>query len=140
MTTFQNAGDMIKTLAEQGISNQKVNLQGWMNGGYYHNPVSSISVLGTLGGKSGLKKLNETAEQAGATVYPDAAIQLVTDIAKHFKPSQEASRYYAEGYVVQLGVIKPVTMRRTSSSTNWVYMGRWESNCQLMNSPPILLY
>lgn len=113
MTTFANAGEMIKTLAGQGISNQKVNLQGWMNGGYYHNPVSSINVLGTLGGKSGLKLLNETAEQAGATVYPDAAIQLVTDIAKHFKPSQEASRYYAEGYVVKLGVINPVTLRRT---------------------------
>ena len=113
MTTFQNTRDIIETLAGEGISNQKINLQGWMNGGYYHNPVSSISVLGTLGGKSGLKKLNEAAEAAGAKVYPDAAIQFITDIAKHFKASQEASRYYAEGYVVKLGVINPVTLRRT---------------------------
>ncbi|MCR4621607.1 MAG: hypothetical protein K5663_05935 [Clostridiales bacterium] len=113
MTTFKNAGDIIQALDEAGVKNQRINLQGWMNGGYYHNPVSKLSVLSKLGGKSGLSELNRKAEALGAKVYPDAAVQLVTDIAKGFKPSQEASRYYAEGYVVKLGVINPVTLRRT---------------------------
>ena len=115
MTTFAQAGDIAAELKHGNIVNQRMNFQGWMNGGYYHDPVSSVSVLGQLGGEQGLKNLRQAMKTAGGALYPDASIQFVTAIAKGFYPNEEASRYYAEGYVVQLGVVSPVTLRRTSN-------------------------
>jgi len=115
MTTFAQAEEIIAELKHEDIANQRVNLQGWMNGGYYHDPVNSIRVLGELGGTKGLSSLLRVAASTGGAVYPDASLQRVTDIAKGFYPSEEASRYYAEGYLVDLGVISPVAMRRTTT-------------------------
>ncbi len=115
MTTFSQAEDMIAELKHQGISNQRMNLQGWMNGGYYHDPVSRLKVLGQLGGENGLKSLVGAMRRSGGTVYPDVSIQQISDIARGFVPSEEASRYYAQGYVVNLARISPVSLRRTDT-------------------------
>ncbi len=115
MTTFARAEEILAELADRQVANARVNLQGWMNGGYYHDPVNSVSVLNELGGETGLKHLREAAKAAGGKVYPDAAVQLVTEIAKGFFRSEEASRYYAKGYAAELGVIGPVTLRRTAT-------------------------
>lgn len=75
MTTFGQAEEILDSLRQEQIGNLRVNLQGWMNGGYYHDPVSHVSVLNELGGEKGLKTLRAAAENAGGKVYPDAAIQ-----------------------------------------------------------------
>ena len=115
MTTFAQTEEILAELGSEQIANLRVNLQGWMNGGYYHDPVNRVSVLNELGGEAGLKRLLAAAEAAGGKVYPDAAIQLVTEIARGFFRSEEASRYYAKGYAAELGVIGPTTMRRTAT-------------------------
>ena len=115
MTTFAQAEDMITEFKHQGITNQRMNLQGWMNGGYYHHPVNSIKVLRQLGGEKGLRSLLDTMRRSGGAVYPDAALQKISDIAKGFIASEEASRYYAQGYVVNLARISPVSLRRTGT-------------------------
>ncbi len=115
MTTFTEAENIVASLKHENISNQKMNLQGWINGGYYHDPVSSVSVLRKLGGTKGLSSLQNALARTGGALYPDAALQFVTDIAKGFFASEEASRYYAEGYVVNLGVINPINLRRTGT-------------------------
>lgn len=115
MTTFSQAEAMITEFKHQGISNQRMNLQGWMNGGYYHDPVSSLSVLPQLGGENGLKSLMDVMRRSGGAVYPDAAVQKISDIANGFTPSEEASRYYAQGYVVNLARVSPVSLRRTDT-------------------------
>lgn len=115
MTTFAQAETIMTELKHENIVNQQMNFQGWMNGGYYHDPVNSVSVLGQLGGEKGLKSLQQALATAGGALYPDVSIQFVTSIAKGFYPNEEASRYYAEGYVVQLGVVSPVTLRRTAN-------------------------
>lgn len=115
MTTFQQAEDISTELMHENITNQRMNLQGWMNGGYYHDPVNSISVLGQLGGERGLSSLKSALDRCGGALYPDASIQFVTNIARGFFASEEASRYYAEGYVVELGAVNPVSLRRTGT-------------------------
>ena len=115
MTTFAQAEQIMTELKHENIVNQRMNFQGWMNGGYYHDPVSGVSVLGQLGGENGLKHLQQALKTAGGALYPDASLQFVTSIAKGFYASEEASRYYAEGYVVELGVINPVSLRRTAT-------------------------
>ena len=115
MTTFSQAEEMIAEFKHQGITNQRMNLQGWMNGGYYHDPVNRLKVLGQLGGENGLKSLLGAMKRSGGTVYPDLSLQQISDIAKGFTPSEEASRYYAQGYVVNLARISPVSLRRTDT-------------------------
>lgn len=115
MTSFGEAEQMIAELGKLGITNQSMNLQGWMNGGYYHDPVRKIKVIGKLGGEKGLASLIGCMNEAGGRVYPDAAVQQVSDIAKGFTPSAEASRYYAQGYVVNLARVSPVSLRRTDT-------------------------
>ncbi len=115
MTTFAQAEEILMSLKHEGISNQRMNLQGWMNGGYYHDAVNNVRVLGQLGGESALSHLIATMASAGGTVYPDVQLQFISDIAKGFHHSEESSRYYAEGYVVELGVINPISYRRTGT-------------------------
>ena len=115
MTTFSQAEEMIAEFRHQGITNQRMNLQGWMNGGYYHDPVTRLKVLGQLGGENGLKSLLGVMKRSGGTVYPDIALQQISDIARGFIASEEASRYYAQGYVVNLARISPVSLRRTDT-------------------------
>ena len=115
MTTFSQAEEIVSRLRHEGIANQCVNLQGWMNGGYYHDPVSRVNVLSVLGGENGLRRLKDTVEQGGGHLYPDASLQFITDIARGFLATEEACRYYADGYIVELGLINPVSLRRTGT-------------------------
>ncbi len=115
MTTFAQAADMARAFNVLGIKNQVMNLQGWLNGGFYHDAASSIHVLGSLGGKSGLNELNTVLENLGGAMYADVAFQNVTVISKHYSAGLESSRYYGSGYAAVLGQVNPGTLRRTSS-------------------------
>ena len=115
MTTFAQTEEMSKSLTNQGVRNLQINLQGWFNGGYYHDAPDSARVIAKLGGTSGLKALTETVESAGGQVFGDVAFQKVSYIAKRYMSSLESSRYYGAGYSVQLGQVSPVTLRRTAS-------------------------
>lgn len=115
MTTFAQAGGIARELAEGGITRQVMNLQGWFNGGYYHDVPDRVRVLGSLGGAGGLNSLSAAVRALGGEVYPDAAFQFVTYISKRFNAGQESSRYYGAGYSVQIGQTNPANLRRTSS-------------------------
>lgn len=114
MTTFDEAEEISSDLAAQGITNQVMNYQGWMNGGYYHDVVDKIKVPHKLGGKSGLEDLSEAVAANGGTFYADVAFQKVTSISKRYSEGNETSRYYGAGYVAELGLVNPATLRQTS--------------------------
>lgn len=114
MTTFEQASEMSNDLAANGITNQVMNFQGWMNRGYYHDVVDKIKVSSNLGGKSGLKKLNNTLADNGGCMYADVALQKVTAISKRYSEGNETSRYYGAGYVAEFGLVNPATLRQTS--------------------------
>ncbi len=132
MTTFEQAGDMARSLKELGVGNQVMNLQGWMNGGYYHDVVDRVKVLRQLGGYDGLQELAATMEQYGE-MYVDVAFQNVTFISKRYNVNAESSRYYGAGYAVQFGEVNPANLRRTAS------MGYGENIYNLL-SPKFLPY
>lgn len=116
MTTFEQAQQMAQTLADLGITNQAMNLQGWFNDGYYHDVASSIHVNRKLGGKSGLEDLNETLASIGGSLYGDVAFQKVSYEAAGLRYDYEAenSKYYS-GYVASFGQTNPVNFRQTST-------------------------
>lgn len=115
MTTFDQAGQMSDALAQAGVENQVMNLQGWFNGGYYHDVPDRIRVPGKLGGKSGLEDLNAQVANNGGRLYADVAFQQVTEISKRFNYKAESAKYYGSGYVADFGQVNPATLRQTSS-------------------------
>lgn len=117
MTTFREAEQISDILAEKGIANQVMNLQGWFNGGYYHDVASKIRVPRKLGGKSGLEKLNATVSENGGTLYADVAFQKVSieSEGKGYNYQAESAKYYGSGYVASFGQVNPGTLRQTSS-------------------------
>lgn len=114
MTTFNQAEAMSNELAENGITNQVMNLQGWCNGGYYHDVLNKIKVPWKLGGKSGLEDLSATVEENGGILYVDTAFQKVTEVSSRYSETNETSRYYGGGYIAQFGLVNPATLRQTS--------------------------
>ena len=115
MTTFDQAGQMSDILLQKGISNQVMNIQGWFNGGYYHDAASRILPTWKLGGKSGLEDLNATLAANGGTLYADVIFQKVPFRSKWFNYQAESSKYYGSGYVVSFGQVNPANLRQTSS-------------------------
>ena len=115
MTTFDQAGTISDELAQAGINEQVMNLQGWFNGGYYHDVADRIKVPRKLGGKSGLEDLNALVTANGGSVYADVAFQQVTEISKRYNYQAESAKYYGSGYVADFGVVNPTTLRQTSS-------------------------
>jgi len=114
MTTFEEAGLMSDELAAAGISNQVINFQGWMNGGYYHDAADKIKVTSKLGGKGDLEELNASVAENGGRLYADVAFQNVTFADDGFNYNAESSRYYGAGYVASFGLVNPTTLRATS--------------------------
>lgn len=115
MTDFDEAGDIAKTLASKGITNQVMNLQGWFNEGYYHDAAHDIRVVKKLGGKSGLEDLSATMKSIGGKLYGDVAFQKVTFADSGFNYNAESSCYYGGGYVAAFGQNNPTTYRNTAS-------------------------
>lgn len=114
MTNFSQAREMAETLSQDGITNQVMNLQGWFNGGYYHDAPHDIRVPMKLGGKSGLEKLEDAMTAMGGRLYVDVVFQQVTFADEHFNYNAEGSRYYGAGYVAMFGQVNPTTLRNTS--------------------------
>ncbi|MBR6344925.1 MAG: hypothetical protein IKR70_04245 [Lachnospiraceae bacterium] len=114
MTTFDEAAVMSNDFAGAGISNQVMNIQGWFNGGYYHDATDNVRVIGKLGGRSDLAALNDTVKNNGGILYGDVALQKVTFADRWFPYGKVASRYYGAGYTASFGLINPTTLRNTS--------------------------
>ena len=115
MTTFDEAAQISDMLLEKGVSNQVMNLQGWFNGGYYHDVANRIRPTWKLGGKSGLEDLNEALSENGGMLYADVIFQKVPFGSKRFDYRAESSKYYGSGYVASFGQVNPANLRQTSS-------------------------
>ncbi len=115
MTTFSQAGKISDRLAGEGITNQVMNMQGWMNSGYFHDVTYNLKVCTKLGGKSGLKRMVKKVHKNGGQVYVDVAFQKVTSVSSHYAETTETSRYYGSGYIAEFGVVNPATLRQTAS-------------------------
>lgn len=115
MTTFDEASAMADALLDKGVTRQVMNLQGWMNGGYYHDVADDIHIQRQVGSRSDLEKLNAQLNAMGGELYADVAIQNVSYVAKGYRYQEESSRYYGAGYAVSLGEVNPANFRRTAS-------------------------
>lgn len=115
MTTFDRAAEIANELNAQGVSMQVMNLQGWFDGGYYHDLPETFTALRQLGGKDDMNALCSAVRGLGGEIYADVAFQHVSDVAKGYSSRHESSRYYASGYSAYLGRVDPTTLRKTSN-------------------------
>lgn len=134
MTTFDQAAQISAALQEKGIGNQVMNLQGWFNGGYYHDAANHIFPTWKLGGKAGLEELNAVLEETGGRLYADVAFQKVSFNSEGiwFNYQAESAKYYGSGYVASFGQVNPTNFRQTSS------LGYYETMYDLI-SPKFLV-
>jgi hypothetical protein len=103
MTTFAQAGEISETLAQQGITNQVINYQGWFNRGYYHDVPNRVRLVSQLGSRSELESLSQTVEARGGKLFLDVAFQQVTFASRRYNWQIETSRYYGGGMVAVMG-------------------------------------
>lgn len=70
LTTFDDNKIILDDLKDAGITNVKLILSGWTNGGADQRLLDSLDIVSELGGKKKLQSLMEYAEKMGAKVYP----------------------------------------------------------------------
>ena len=70
-TTFEQADGIINELLDAGVKDLNVRYTGWCNGGAQQKVLTSIHVIGSLGGESGMKKLMTSAAEKGVDLYFD---------------------------------------------------------------------
>lgn len=79
VTTYKEAANMITNLHDEGMTNLSVKLTGWCNGGVRQKYLNKVRTIAALGSKSDLRKLVDTANGMGVTLYLDG----ITEYAKN---------------------------------------------------------
>ena len=76
LTTYEQLGNIITELSENGIEDISVNYIGWNNNGIQNKKINnSFKALGKLGGKSDLNKLISLSKEKDTKIYFDADLQ-----------------------------------------------------------------
>lgn len=114
-TTFREAGIIAESLYAMGITNLRMNYEGWFNGGFYHDVPNKITGVNKLGGKKELEKLSDKIEENGGKLFVDVAFQKVSYISKRYRYQVESSKYYGGGFTAIFGQVNPVTLRNLSA-------------------------
>ena len=114
MTTYDQADEILDLLYKAGISDVRMNYQGWFNRGVYHDAADKVKLIKALGSKAELEALSTRLEENGGKLFLDVAFQQVPYTSKRFNDLLEASKYFS-GYVVSMGALNPATMRQTST-------------------------
>ena len=76
LTTFENNISILEELKQKNISNVKMKLKAWMNGGVIGDVPTSIEIEEVLGGEEGFKKLVEYAKNNNVTLFPEIELSI----------------------------------------------------------------
>lgn len=83
LTGFEKTRKILEKLRADGVNNIAVKYTNWEKGAVKQRVNDKANVIGSLGGKSGLSRLNRYAESEGIPLYLDADFTVVGD----FKPA-----------------------------------------------------
>lgn len=94
-TTFDEAGQIVDALADDGVQNLNVRFSGWCNGGVNQKVLTRVKVLSKLGGEKGMKALIDGAAGKGATLYFDgvSCFAYRSGLLQGFLPFRDAARF-----------------------------------------------
>ena len=75
LTTYDEAGEIITELADEGVKNMSVKLTGWCNDGVKQNLLTKVKPIRDLGSKKDITELSATAKNAGVDLYLNGITQ-----------------------------------------------------------------
>lgn len=87
LTSYTDSIDIAEMLKQQGVHNIHLRYSGWFNGGIRHESPRKIKLDSKLGGKSGLRQLQQYADENGVKLYPDVAF------LRKYKGSSDAALF-----------------------------------------------
>ncbi|MBR5115607.1 MAG: hypothetical protein IK096_00945, partial [Lachnospiraceae bacterium] len=95
LTTYDQAGEIVSDLTDNGFSNLSVRLTGWCNGGLKQKILKHIKPIGKLGGTGGLQRFLSSAQAKGAAVYLDGSTMYehASNIFHGFFSFRDAARF-----------------------------------------------
>ena len=95
VTSFADAESILTDLEKMGVRNLNVRFSGWANGGVRQKVMTSVHVLGELGGEGGLKQLVETAKKLNVPLYFDgiSCFAYNSGILNGFTAFNDAARF-----------------------------------------------
>lgn len=77
LTTYDDLQTMVTELHEAGVGKVDIKYQSWANDAFRAKPFTKLSLEKATGGKSGLKKFLQFAEENNAALYPDVELTYV---------------------------------------------------------------
>ncbi len=94
-TTFNEAQTIIGKLNGSGVKNMSVRFSGWANGGVNQRVLTSVHVLGQLGGNKGMENLIDYAKKQSVPLYFDGISCFAYDsgLLNGFLVMRDAARY-----------------------------------------------
>lgn len=92
LTTFQQAEDILRLLAEKGAGRVDVKYSYWANNGVENTAANKVSPLGKLGGRSGIEELAAYIAGTGAQLLPDIETMYVRKTSGGFQYKKQATR------------------------------------------------
>lgn len=98
LTTYEEAEAIATELYGEGLSNMRVKLTGWMNGGVQQKMLSRVRTISALGSKSDLKNMVKDVEALGAEVYLDGVTHYAQDsnLLNGFSVLSDAARFISK--------------------------------------------
>ncbi len=71
LTSFKDTQDILNKLRDNGVSNVKVKMNAWYNGGIMANIATKLKIEKVLGGEDGFEELIAYAKEHNVTLFPD---------------------------------------------------------------------
>lgn len=93
MTTYRQAEEMLGVLSKNGVKNVRMRYLGWFNRGVNHDIPTAVHLIGSLGSRADLARLDRTVSQGGGRLYPDAAFQKTAQRSKRYTELRDSARY-----------------------------------------------
>lgn len=72
LTTYAQAQEILRELADSGVDNIKARYSYWSNGGYYNNVFNTVRLISEMGSQNDLKSLVSYCTDSGVSLYPTA--------------------------------------------------------------------
>jgi hypothetical protein len=92
LTTFKQAGEIVKRFSDSNIEDMNIQYSGCFNGGMRSTPINSLSVQGALGGKNGFSKMLSQMKEYNTKVYPDIYITTIKKVPPFYFEWTKVSR------------------------------------------------
>ena len=98
LTTYSEAEEIIRELQADGMTNMSVKLTGWANGGIKQKLLERVKTISALGSKKDLRRMINTANELGISVYLDGVTQYAynSNIFNGFFVFTDAARFISK--------------------------------------------